>query len=160
MLEFISLKFTELPEPLVIPAQGVTIFVGPNNSGKSLVLRELELATSSSGKVHTKLLHDFEIVWLSEEELDADIDRVAIKPSPVTIPVDYIYVGRFSSNNTLEGVPVAVNNLRNFMKSRQEKLWITYMFLQHFLIRLDGRTRFELTNDRPTVICSVPRRTC
>jgi predicted ATP-dependent endonuclease of OLD family len=42
MLESISLKFTELAELLRIPAQGVTIFVGPNNSGKSLVLREIE----------------------------------------------------------------------------------------------------------------------
>lgn len=41
MFDSISLKFTELTEALRIPAQGVTVFVGPNNSGKSLVLREI-----------------------------------------------------------------------------------------------------------------------
>jgi hypothetical protein len=35
------------------------------------------------------------------------------------------------------------------MKDHQEKRWLTSQFLRFFLIRLDGRTRFELTNDRP-----------
>jgi predicted ATP-dependent endonuclease of OLD family len=64
MLESISLKFTETQD-LIVPAKGVTVFVGPNNSGKSLILRELELAISSSVKVNTKLLNDFEIIWPS-----------------------------------------------------------------------------------------------
>ena len=55
MLESISLKFTELAEPLRVPAQGVTIFVGPNNSGKSLVLREIELDIHSHQNVATKI---------------------------------------------------------------------------------------------------------
>jgi ABC-type enterochelin transport system ATPase subunit len=62
MLEYISLKFTELPEPLRVPAQGVTVFVGPNNAGKSLVLQEIEQDFSSHVKTATKLLNDFEIV--------------------------------------------------------------------------------------------------
>ena len=35
------------------------------------------------------------------------------------------------------------------MKGRLNKRWVTSQFLKFFLIRLDGRTRFELTNDRP-----------
>jgi predicted ATPase len=56
MLKSISLKFTELHEPLHVPAQGVTIFVGPNNSGKSLILREIEMDVASHPKITTKLL--------------------------------------------------------------------------------------------------------
>jgi predicted ATP-dependent endonuclease of OLD family len=73
MLESISLKFTELFEPLRVPTQGVTVFVGPNNSGKSLVLREIEQDVSSHATVATKLLNDFEIVWSSEQQLEEDL---------------------------------------------------------------------------------------
>ena len=66
MLESVSLKFTELTEPLRIPAQGVTVFVGPNNSGKSLVLRELEQEISNSQKSSTKILDDYEIIWIAK----------------------------------------------------------------------------------------------
>ena len=61
MFETFSLKFTEKTTPLTVPAQGVTVFVGPNNSGKSLILRELESALSNNGPIGTKLLGDFEI---------------------------------------------------------------------------------------------------
>ena len=61
MFETISLKFTERSAPLIVPAQGVTVFVGPNNAGKSLALREIEeavynslfKATTTTGKGHT-----------------------------------------------------------------------------------------------------------
>ena len=89
MLENVSLKFTEKTEPLVIPAQGVTVFVGPNNSGKSLVLRELEAALSSNSKIETKLLDDFEIIWPTEEKLEQDITSLTRK-SPMGTPMDSI----------------------------------------------------------------------
>ena len=78
MLKSISLKFTEAG-PIEVPAQGVTIFVGPNNTGKSLVLRELEADISSHQPITTKLLSDFEIVWLDESQLSADIASLTKK---------------------------------------------------------------------------------
>jgi predicted ATPase len=151
MLQSISLKFTETPEALPVPAQGVTIFVGPNNSGKSLILRELEMDISNHQKIDTKLLNDFAIVWLSEEEISADITNLTRKARPTTLPADHIYVGRFNlSGSGLDGHPIHPNNIREFMKNRRDMRWLTSQFLRFFLIRLDGRTRFELTNDRPT----------
>ena len=61
MLETISLKFTERADPLIIPAQGVTVFVGPNNAGKSLVLRELEAALSSNGNTSNQATKRFRV---------------------------------------------------------------------------------------------------
>ena len=86
MLETISLKFTEATNPVIVPAQGVTVFVGPNNAGKSLILRELEAAVSSNGSIETKLLHDFEFVWPSEVQLTADIAKLT-KKAPQGTPV-------------------------------------------------------------------------
>jgi hypothetical protein len=151
MLESISLKFTELRDPLRVPAQGVTIFVGPNNSGKSLVLKELERDISSHPTIDTKLLNDFTIVWLSEEEINADIANLTKKARPTTTPANHIYVGRFPLRGTgLDGHALPHKELREFMKEHREMRWLTSQFLRFFLIRLDGRTRFELTDDRPS----------
>jgi hypothetical protein len=148
MLESISLKFTDVAEPLHVPAQGVTIFVGANNSGKSLILRELEQDLSSHSRVSTIILDDFEIVWLSDEQLNTDIEDLT-KKAPLGTSPDHIYLGRFDPGGTLDAGAVAHEGLRQFMKQQREKRWLTSQFLRFFLIRLDGRTRFELTNDRP-----------
>lgn len=148
MLETISLKFTELTEPLRVPAQGVTIFVGPNNAGKSLILREIEQDLTSHQKITSKILDDFEIVWLDDAALSEDISGLKKRSAESRSP-DYIYVGRFNPDGTVDGQDVPHATLKSFMKERREKRWLTSQFLRFFLIRLDGRTRFALTNDQP-----------
>ena len=146
MLESISLKFTELAEPLRFPARGVTVFVGPNNSGKSLVLREIEQDISSHASVSTKLLSDFEIVWPSERQLEDDLTKLTKKASLNTSP-DHVYVGRFNPSGALEAHTIGQKQLRSMLKMKSDKRWAASQFLRFFLIRLDGRTRFQLTND-------------
>lgn len=147
MLESISLKFTELAEPLHVPAQGVTIFVGANNSGKSLVLREIEQDISSHPRVETKLLKDLEIVWVNDKQLDEDIANLTKKAPRGTSP-DHVYVGRFAPNGNLDTLSIPLEGLRTIVRSRSDRRWVTSQFLRFFMIRLDGRTRFELTTDR------------
>jgi ABC-type cobalamin/Fe3+-siderophores transport system ATPase subunit len=148
MLKSISLKFTEVQGPVVVPAQGVTIFVGPNNAGKSLVLRELEQDISSHQPIPTKLLSDFEIVWLDEVQLAADITNLT-KKAPLGMSSANIHIGRFNPSGNLDASNVDLAQLTQFMKGQSNKRWVTSQFLRFFLIRLDGRTRFELTADRP-----------
>ncbi len=148
MLESITLKFTENSQPLNVPAQGVTVFVGPNNAGKSLVLRELDTAISTHGTPSTKLLKDFELVWPTESQLETDIATLTKKAPPGTL-TENIYVGRFAPSGQLEATALNREGLVQQFKQRN-KLWVASQFLRYFQIRLDGRTRFELTNDRPT----------
>ncbi|WP_029079821.1 ATP-dependent endonuclease [Bradyrhizobium sp. th.b2] len=148
MIESISLKFTERAEPLVVPSQGVTIFVGPNNSGKSLVLREFEAAFGSNGTLNTKLFGDYELEWPEEPQIEADVEKLR-KKAPDGIVVENIYVGRFRPNGDLEASQVNKSSLFDQFKAR-EKRWIASQFLKYFQVRLDGRTRFDLTNDRQT----------
>jgi hypothetical protein len=148
MFDWISLNFTELPQPVRIPAQGVTIFVGPNNSGKSLILRELEQDVSSHARIAAKLLNDFELSWLSQDQLGSDISKLTRRAPTGTSP-DLVYVGRFGPDGALQASTVPENELRQYMREHTNKRWVASVFLRFFLIRLDGRTRFELTNDRP-----------
>jgi ABC-type cobalamin/Fe3+-siderophores transport system ATPase subunit len=148
MFEWISLKFTELPQAVRVPAQGVTVFVGPNNSGKSLLLRELEQDISSGASVATKLLDGFGLAWLSDEQLGNDISKLT-KRAPIGISPDHLSVGRFGPDGRLHASTVPHKELRQYMREHANVRWVTSVFLRYFLIRLDGRTRFELTNDRP-----------
>lgn len=148
MIEGISLKFTDGKSPLSIPTKGVTIFVGPNNSGKSLILKELEAAFSSPNEVPSKLLNDFEIEWLTAERLAIDIDALT-KKAPPTIGADQLYIDKFNASGQLEGHAISRQHVVEFFKNKTNKKWLASQFIRYFLIRLDGRTRFDLTNDRP-----------
>jgi ABC-type cobalamin/Fe3+-siderophores transport system ATPase subunit len=149
MLKSITLRFTERPEPVIIPTEGVTIFVGPNNSGKSLALREIERALISGQIQHEgKLVSDFDVRMPNTDQLQADIELLR-KKSPIGLSPDQVYIGRFLPNGSLDSNTVAVSDLQSQV-ARSNKQWFTSNFWRFFQIRLDGRTRFDLTNDRST----------
>jgi len=113
------------------------------------VLREVEQDLSSIVNVANKLVSDFEIVWLGEEQLNKEIAKLT-KEAPAGTSPDHVYVGRFNlTAGTLGGQPIQRQTLKDFMRDGTNKRWIASQFLRFFLIRLDGRTRFDLTNDRP-----------
>lgn len=146
MLDTISLKFSECQQPLKMDAQGVTIFVGPNNSGKSLVLRELEAALIATGNITTKILNDFEIAWPTEAQIEEDIALLKLK-QPSGMVAEHIYIGRFAPSGNREAQEINQQSLLQVVRNKN-KHWLTSQFLRFFLIRLDGRTRFDLTTDR------------
>jgi predicted ATPase len=149
VLKSISLKFTELPEPLHVPAQGVTIFVGANNSGKSLVLREIEHEFSSLGKTVTKIVTDFEVVPPTAAQLEEDLSRLTAY-AQAGETTEHVTVVRFNGSGNLERVnSVLLGELRSQIGNLRNKRWLASQYLRMFFIRLDGRTRFELTNDQP-----------
>lgn len=56
--------------PLVVNAPSVTIFVGPNNAGKSMVLREIS-NFCRGGNTQPSILDQLKFRAHSEEEFDA-----------------------------------------------------------------------------------------
>lgn len=149
MLANITLKFSEGDVSVTLPAEGITIFVGPNNSGKSLVLREIEAAITSGAIQNLKLLQNFDIVWPTEAEINAEISALQ-KNRPIGLADDHLYFGRFQPGGGLDATPVHKESLFNIARERQNKSWFAQHYLRFRLIRLDGRTRFTLTDNRPT----------
>jgi predicted ATPase len=148
MLQSVTLKFTEAPTSVVVPAQGVTVFVGPNNSGKSLVLREIEQALATNGMYQGKIVHDFEIVWPDQQQFESDLHSL-IQKAPIGTPADQVFIGRFTPAGGLDSAAVSRETLIN-QYNQHQKYWVASQFLRLYQIRLDGRTRFDLTSDRPS----------
>jgi hypothetical protein len=145
MIGAITLKFTECL-PITIPAEGVTVFVGPNNAGKSLVLRELDNSVRSPEPLRTLVLDSFDLVWLPEHELASEIERWKAR-APKDLPISQIRPTGFALNGEAIHALVDIQALKNVYANR-DLHWVSSQFAQFYQLRLDGRTRFGLTNDR------------
>lgn len=147
MLDSITLKFTEHHD-LVLPASGITIFVGPNNSGKSLVLKEVESAfTTHPFPANTLMLRDYEVKWQDETEIDAALANFEQYKDPIA-PIGHRTIGRINPNGEREVASIQLENLKYIAKLKQDKNWWATQFLKWGVLRLDGRSRFNLTNDQ------------
>ena len=147
MLTGVTLKFTKEPKQLKLDAGGITIFVGPNNSGKSLIFREIESAFHTADLRTHKILEDYEIEWLSKEQVEAEVDALR-KKSPLGTPPEHVQIGRYMPNGGLDSTNVHVPTLVQLTAKKENKAWIAHNFLRFRMLRLDGRTRFSLTDDK------------
>ena len=69
--------------------------------------------------------------------------------APPGTPTDAAYIGRFLPNGNLDAVTINRNAVETQLNGKN-KYWFTSQVLKFFQIRLAGRTRFELTDDRKT----------
>ncbi|QDH15578.1 ATP-binding protein [Oecophyllibacter saccharovorans] len=77
LIEEVKLRFGAGPgsEPLVLDAPAVTIFVGPNNSGKSLLLREIA-NFCRTGQSSGTILDGLKFRKRSDEEIDKNLEAL------------------------------------------------------------------------------------
>jgi predicted ATPase len=148
VLQSITLQFSETGE-ITLPAKGITIFVGPNNAGKSLVLREIEQAfivhPFPSG-LH--ILKDYEVEWPTTNEVKNAVERAKVFQQP-GLPVGQFILGRLNPNGGLEALQMDESGLLSQVANKKDKHWLATQYLRFGMIRLDGRSRFNLTNDQP-----------
>lgn len=147
MLDSITLKFTQ-HDDLVLPAAGITIFVGPNNSGKSLILREIE-QTFSAGTFpnYLRILRDYEIKW---PELDAVKSNLLSNADSNNkdVPADHVKICRINPDGGRQIELIHVPSVLRQAEIKSDKQWWASQILRWSILRLDGRSRFNLTNDR------------
>ncbi len=131
------------------------MFVGPNNSGKSFVLKEVEQFFLNHENFPTKIVDDFKIIWPTEEQAKKDIEALSQKHPHNR--EDHFYLGRFNPSGELETVEHSRSGLLAHLKNQENHRWIASQFYRFFTIRLDGCTRFDLTNHRPQGDLLAPR---
>lgn len=148
LLSNIVLKFGTSPgqTPLVLPAASVTLLIGPNNSGKSLLLKEVNDFLRENRRANEfKILNTLEFDPSSLPEAVAEIQS--------------------NLTTTLQNSRSAADHVFYVMNGGQEQFhlpglnaWISnpttnnphyHAYAKHATIKLDGPSRIALVNEKP-----------
>lgn len=124
----------------------VTVFVGPNNSGKSKVLAEIEQYCRNGQKdASAVILHDLTFTGLPEEKALQAIEHIRQAPNPgESVHVDHVFVG---SRHGRQQVPF--RDLTQFIQNPNSNLHaFCQWFFRHSTLILDGRSRINLVNQQ------------
>ncbi|HEX9939590.1 MAG TPA: AAA family ATPase [Longimicrobium sp.] len=167
MLKSVTLHFGALEgEPGLTFSPGpMTVFVGPNNSGKSLALRELEAFLESGGGWGSYIVEEVDpdlppASVVREMVLSRQVTDTAGEPPPpgltrvVRLKSPAELSRRRAEDPTeleeqlidLEAVTRALEDVRHLTPERFALLCRDVLTL--FMIRLDGQTRLALTHPR------------
>jgi len=149
MIKNITLKFGRAPgiSAEAISTTPITIFVGPNNSGKSKVLQELHRYCISGRKNLTDvILEHIEFEQFSPEETEQRIQRVTLAPIyGEALQPDHVIVGKKGNR-----IQVPQNVLREALKNTNANIQhFCQWYLTYNTLMLDGRSRIDLINEQP-----------
>ncbi len=146
MISRFRLKFGRAAgrEAEFVTATPITVFVGPNNSGKSKVLSEIEqLCRSGRIDANAVILGELEFAALTEEEAAEAVNHLQVRPNPgEAVQPDHIIIGarnnrmQLHRDRLLQVVRSPVADLTRFCQ------W----FLTHSTLMLDGKSRIALVN--------------
>jgi ABC-type cobalamin/Fe3+-siderophores transport system ATPase subunit len=146
MISQLRLKFgpTSGAVAQTIPTTPITVFVGPNNSGKSKVLSEIEQYCRSGQKNSTfVILDDLAFAAFTPESAIRAIEHIQQPANPGEgIQLDHILVGGRQGRQQV--------HLKNLTQVLQNPLSNVGAYCQWFLnfntLMLDGRSRINLVN--------------
>ena len=147
-------------KPLTVELPSVTVLVGPNNSGKSLALREIENWCAGKQPV-SNVLDGIEIEWPGmTEEFIGMLRSCEVPPPEGQMPQEGVFwVGR-------PGIRHGEDVTRQQINEGQAKRWfmdktsphLQQIFVRLFTLRLDGRTRFQLVDPKEAGSLEDPPR--
>lgn len=121
----------------------ITVFVGPNNSGKSKVLQELfQFFQNGKDNTNSLILNTCNFSSMTQEEADALIQTFTVN----TTPADVLQEGHTLIGHKGERRQVPFENLRNGLANPDlYKNLVCSWFYRMFTLMLDGSGRIGLT---------------
>ncbi len=136
---------------LEIEPATVLIFVGPNNSGKSLALREIEDWCFGQDTAR-KVLDSVEVDFPDDPDVAESLARqfeIAPPRNRATAPGSF-WMGqhRFRQGQAQQSLEISVDQLRSAVSNENLSILRTWLGA-FYTIRLDGPTRFSLTEPKP-----------
>lgn len=151
MINQIKLKFgtQDKMEHLAFDVGAVTIFVGPNNSGKSLLLREIEQYSLKGKQSNMRILEEVNFQLPDDESLGKDIEKMSVPYGEnENAHPGFVKYGRFNStsgfkvhHNRLEDLIIYKNTpqgIQNFIQG----------FVSMYVSRFGGKERFQLIQNK------------
>lgn len=148
MIKKIKLKFgsSASKPPLETNITPITVFVGPNNSGKSKILMEIQ-SFCSNGIINSTdvILNDIEFNPLNDPETEINKHTLLPNKNEFVQPNHIIY-GKGNWRNQVNRT-MLLNYLSNAVTQRQE--YCGY-YVSFNTIRIDGGSRIKLIEPQPT----------
>lgn len=148
MIKTLTLRFGKAPllSPQTIDATPVTVFVGPNHSGKSKILQEIfRYIASGQRSTNDVILDSITFEPLTRTVAEDRIAAVTLKPHfAETVLLDHVLVGRKSVRNSVprEGLMQALMDPNN----RTQHLCAWYLTFNTLI--LDGKSRIGLVQEQ------------
>lgn len=148
MIKTLSLKFGRAPglPPETIHTAPVTVFVGPNNSGKSKILAEIhQYCTMGHRNVSNVIVEQIVLESFSREITEDRIRRVTLSPLPnETLQPEHRIVGK---GNFRQQVPEKAL-IESFLDPNAQSAVFCQWYLAYNTLVLDGRNRIALVNEQ------------
>lgn len=148
MIKKINLKFgraNNLPN-VSIEAMPITVFVGPNNSGKSKILSEIQqFCTNGQRNTNNKLIDLIELEAIADDILAEKIESVKLSPKHgETQQLNHIFVGKGQTRHQVNE-ELFINSLKN--PNAQPTHTCTW-YLSYNTLILNGSNRINLVNQQ------------
>lgn len=148
MIDSIKFKFGSAPgqRALELPIAPVTVFVGPNNSGKSKVLQEIG-RFCKSGRDHSQdvILEQARFVGLTTNEAQAFRERLILDPRKnENVRSGFVIIGDGRKRNQINEKTLCQYLENPYRDVRQ----FCSLILQPFTLMLDGKNRIGLVSEQ------------
>lgn len=153
MIEKIKLKSGSSPgQPsLEIELTPVTVFVGPNNSGKSRILIEIEnFSRNIYGRPSDLIVDGMTFTSLSEAEIISELAKIEQTPKlGESINPEHILIGKVNPQNN-QAARFQINRFRVISEAQNPNNSQGYYapFLSLYTLRLDGNNRLNLLQEQ------------
>lgn len=159
MIKNLKLKFgrAEGLEVETITAMPITVFVGPNNSGKSKILTEIhQFCASGNRNANNLIIESIELSALNEQEIDNKISSVTLKPTPgESVLPEHIFVGK---KGVRTQVPLPALK-RALINPNAQPTHTCQWYLSYNTLLLNGSNRINLVNEQPAGNLQNPAHT-
>lgn len=150
MFERIKLKFgsATTEEPLDLSVTPITVFVGPNNSGKSKVLKEI-LHFCREGNFDTRgvIIEEAVLENIEERKFTEKLSHLEKEPSEhESLPEGNMIVGNYQERIQIskEHLTQSIGQVNN----GHFRQWFCQWFLKFNTLLLDGQGRMELVREQ------------
>ncbi|WP_263833074.1 ATP-dependent nuclease [Sulfurospirillum oryzae] len=148
MISSLKLKFGRTPEsqPHPIEVTPITVFVGPNNSGKSKILSEIHQYCRSGNKDATAVILDsIDFSGLrNNDNIQAIENIIQLPKTGEALNLDHIFINGLYGRQQVPRI-----TLEQFVQNPSQNLTcFCQWFLTNYTLLLDGRSRINLVNSQ------------
>jgi len=148
MIKNIELKFgrAEGVDAESIPTTPITVFVGPNNSGKSKILTEIhQFCASGNRDVNNVIVENIELSSFTDEVLNEKIKGVTLKANPGEAQNHgHIFVGKGTKRQQVNEAQF----IQALKSPNSQPTHTCQWFLSYNTLILNGSNRINLVNQQ------------